>query len=73
MNDQSTFDKKSYDIKYAREKLKRIPLDVRKEEYDQLEQIALAKGEKIQTYIKKAIAERAEKDGFDIFSKYRTK
>jgi len=48
--------------KYAREKLKRIPLDVQKEKYEQIAAAALKKGESINGYIKKAIDERMERD-----------
>ena len=32
--------KAQYDIRYAKEKLKRIPLDVKKEEYDEIKAAA---------------------------------
>ena len=70
-NKVTSFDKRSYDIQYAKDKIKRIPFDVRNEEYQELEEIAKASGEKISTYIKIAISERAEREGFHIFSKYR--
>jgi predicted HicB family RNase H-like nuclease len=50
-----TFDKKSYDLKYAKEKLKRIPLDVSKEKYDQIKAAADNAGESVNGYIKKSI------------------
>lgn len=50
-----TFDKKSYDLKYAKEKLKRIPLDVSKEKYDQIKAAADHAGESVNGYIKKSI------------------
>ena len=48
--------------KYAREKLKRIPLDVQKEKYDEIKAAADAAGEKVNGYIKKAIEERMERE-----------
>ena len=42
--------------KYARKKLKRIPLDVQKEKYEEIKAAADAAGEKVNGYIKKAIA-----------------
>ena len=48
--------------KYAREKLKRIPLDVQKEKYEEIKAAADAAGEKVNGYIKKAIDERMQRD-----------
>ena len=55
-----TFDKKSYDLKYAKEKLKRIPLDVSKEKYDQIKAAADNAGESVNGYIKKSIDMRID-------------
>ena len=49
--------------KYAKNNLKRIPLDVQKEKYEEIKAAAEAAGEKVNTYIKKAIDERMERDG----------
>lgn len=49
-----------YDINYAKEKLKRIPLDVRKEKYEQIKETAKRSGESVNGYIKKAIDMRME-------------
>jgi uncharacterized protein (DUF1778 family) len=54
--------KTKYDINYAKEKLKRIPLDVQKEKYEEIKAAADAAGEKVNGYIKKAIDERMERD-----------
>ena len=48
--------------KYAREKLKRIPLDVQKEKYEEIKAAADAAGEPVNGYIKKAIDERMQRD-----------
>ena len=48
--------------KYAKENLKRIPLDVQKEKYEEIKAAATASGETINGYIKKAIDERMERD-----------
>lgn len=56
-------DKKTqYNLNYAREKLKRIPLDVQKDFYDDLADAAAAAGEKVNTYIKKAIEQRMARE-----------
>ena len=54
--------KKTYNANYAKAKLKRIPLDVQKEKYDQIKAAADAVGEKVNSYIKKAIEERMTRD-----------
>ncbi len=52
--------------KYAKNNLKRIPLDVQKEKYAEIQEAALAAGETVNGYIKKAIDERMAKDSIAI-------
>lgn len=40
--------------KYAKEKLKRIPLDVQKEKYEEIKEAATVAGETVNGYIKQA-------------------
>lgn len=47
---------------YAKKSLKRIPLDVQKEKYDEIKGAAEAAGESVNGYIKKAIDERMAAD-----------
>lgn len=54
--------KTAYNLNYAKEKLKRIPLDVQKEKYEQIAQAAAAAGESVNGYIKTAIEQRMERD-----------
>lgn len=54
--------KTEYNIKYAKTKLKRIPLDVQKEKYEEIKSAAKRSGESVNGYIKKAIDERMERD-----------
>ncbi|MGI6095018.1 MAG: hypothetical protein ACOYBL_06255 [Lachnospiraceae bacterium] len=54
--------KTQYDIEYAKKKLKRIPLDVQKEKYEEIKTAADTAGETVNGYIKKAIDERMERD-----------
>ena len=54
--------KTEYNIKYAKEKLKRIPLDVQKEKYEEIKSAAERSGESVNGYIKKAIDERMERE-----------
>ena len=51
-------DKAKYDINYAKVKLKRIPLDVQKEKYEEIKTAATAAGESVNGYIKEAINQR---------------
>lgn len=53
-------DRKNYLYQYQKEKLKRIPLDVPKEKYDQIKTAADAAGESVNGYIKKAVDARIE-------------
>ena len=50
--------KTEYNIQYAKKNIKRIPLDVQKEKYEEIKSAALAIGETINGYIKKAIDNR---------------
>ena len=54
--------KTAYNMNYAKTKLKRIPLDVQKEKYEEIKAAADAAGEKVNRYIKKAIEERMERE-----------
>ena len=54
--------KNEYMYKYAKEKLKRIPLDVQKEKYEEISAAASANGETVNGYIKKAIDERMDRE-----------
>ena len=53
-------DKAKYDMQYAKAKLKRIPLDVQKEKYEEIKAAAERAGESVNGYIKKAIDDRIE-------------
>ena len=54
--------KAKYDIEYAKKNLKRIPLDVQKEKYEEIKAAATAAGESVNGYIKKAVDQRMERD-----------
>lgn len=47
---------------YAKKNLKRIPLDVQKEKYEEIATAAASKNESINGYIKKAIDARLESE-----------
>ena len=57
-----TEQRKDYLYNYQKEKLKRIPLDVTKEKYEEIKAAADAAGEPVNGYIKKAIDERMQRD-----------
>lgn len=49
---------------YAKKNLKRIPLDVQKDKYEEIAAAAASNKEPVNSYIKKAIDARLETDGF---------
>lgn len=53
-------EKKKYNIEYAKRAMKRVPLDMKKSDYEKLQAAAAAAGEPVNAYIKKAIAARME-------------
>ena len=53
---------------YAKKALKRIPLDVQKEKYEEIKAAADNAGEPVNGYIKKAIDERMERDSWALSS-----
>lgn len=57
--------KTAYNMEYAKKNLKRIPLDVQKEKYEEIKEAATAAGETVNGYIKKAIDERMERDSYE--------
>ncbi|MCI6676233.1 MAG: hypothetical protein MSG78_04935 [Clostridiales bacterium] len=54
--------KTKYNLKYAKEKLKRIPLDVQKEKYEEIKTHAEKQDESVNGFIKRAIDETIEHD-----------
>ena len=55
-------EKAKYDVDYAKKNIKRVPLDMQKDDYDKLQAAASVAGEKVNTYIKRAIFERMERE-----------
>ena len=55
-------EKAKYDIAYAKNNIKRVPLDMQKSDYEELKAAAGARGEKVNEYIKTAIRERMARD-----------
>ena len=54
--------RKKASIEYAKRSLKRIPLDVQKEKYDEIKAAADKAGETVNGYIKKAFEQRMENE-----------
>lgn len=54
--------RKKASIELAKRSLKRIPLDVQKEKYDEIKAAADKAGETVNGYIKKAIEQRMENE-----------
>lgn len=54
--------RKEYLNEYKKAKLKRIPLDVTKEKYEEIALIAEKAGKSVNGYIKQAIDEKMERD-----------
>ena len=52
--------------KYAKNNLKRIPLDVQKEKYEEIKTAASAAGESVNGYIKKAVDQRIESEKLSV-------
>ena len=53
---------KEYSLKYAKEKLKRVPLDLKIEEYERLSAAAMSANMSINGFIKAAINEKISHD-----------
>ncbi len=62
MSRKQTESKAAYDMNYAKEKLKRIPLDVPKEQYEQIKEHAAKYDSSVNGFIKRAISETMERD-----------
>ena len=52
---------KKYSLAYAKENLKRVPLDLKKEKYEQLLKITKEDGVSINGFIKEAIDEKIKR------------
>ncbi len=55
-------DRKEYFLQYKKENLKRIPLDVPKEKYEQIKDHASSRSETVNGFIKRAIDETISRD-----------
>jgi hypothetical protein len=55
--------KTQYNIEYAKKNLKRVPLDLQLDKYEQVRTHASGRGETLNGFIKRAIDETIERDG----------
>lgn len=62
MAEKYTESQKKASLKYAKEKLKRVPLDLKKDEYEQLSASAKSADMSINGFIKAAINEKISQD-----------
>ena len=54
--------KREYNVQYIKDNIKRVPLDVQKEQYERIKAAADAAGESVNGYIKRAIDERMARE-----------
>ena len=54
--------KKKYDIEYAKTHLKRVPLDLRIDKYNEIKAHAEQQGESLNGFVKRAIDETMQRD-----------
>ena len=62
LSEKALENKKRYNMEYAKQQYKRIPLDVQKEKYEEIKAAADKASESVNGYIKKAIDERMQRD-----------
>lgn len=51
-----------YKIRFAKENYKRVPLDLKKEKYEQIKAAAEKSGESVNGYIKTAVDQRMQRE-----------
>lgn len=54
--------KRDYNVQYIKDNIKRVPLDMQKDQYERIKSAADIAGESVNGYIKKAIEERMERE-----------
>lgn len=61
LSEKAYQNKKRYSMEYAKQNLKRIPLDVQNSKYEEIKQTSAEIGETVNGFIKKAIDERLDR------------
>lgn len=62
LSEKAKANKQKYNIEYSKKNYKRIPLDVRFEQYDRIVKASKKNNESVNGYIKHAIENRLKKD-----------
>ena len=65
LSEKALENKRKYIVEYKKNNLKRIPLDVSIEKYDEIKQASADAGESVNGYIKKAVDERMDREKND--------
>lgn len=60
--EQGKRNKQAYDLKYAKDHYKRVPLDLTKDKYEQVKAAADHAGESVNGYIKTAVEQRIQRE-----------
>lgn len=69
LSEEAIKNKTQYTVKYASNHYKRVPLDLKQDYYDQVKAFLTDKGVPVNTYIKSALSEKLEQDGFQYVPK----
>lgn len=51
-----------YNVEYAKNNYKRVPLDLKKDKYEQIKAVAEKSGESVNGYIKTAVEQRMQRE-----------
>lgn len=62
LSEKAIENKKQYTLDYKKKSYKRVPLDMRIEDYEQLKTYCDSKSIPVQTFIKSAISEKMKRD-----------
>lgn len=62
MTEKYTEAQKKASLRYAKDRLKRVPLDSKRDDYEKLSESAKAAGKSINGFIKEAIREKIERE-----------
>ncbi|MEY8424677.1 ribbon-helix-helix protein, CopG family [Lachnospiraceae bacterium 38-14] len=62
MAEKYTEAQKKASLRYAKDRLKRVPLDLKRDDYEKLSESAKAAGKSINGFIKEAIREKIERE-----------
>lgn len=72
LSEKAQANKRKYIVEYAREKYKRVPLDLKQDYYNAVKAFLDSNGYKVNTYIKDALSEKLKRDGFVYNPEFRS-